>query len=268
MLNVSSPSPLYDDQASSNISIDTNNKKNTSMFGVSQPSARPTLNNNAEDISNDNLIFDENKNSKLTYTFKIILLGCISVGKTAIVERYITNKFSDSYQCTMKCEFKSKLVNINNSAQAKLEIWDTVGDEKYRAITKQYYQNADGILLVYDVTSRKSFDSLVSWSKEIRDKAPLDSVLYLVGNKSDLTKERVISCQEGSDKAEELGMLFIEVSAKEGDNIHMMFGNISEAMMQINENKPQTNNNKIKINQPSENMNEDINETKKQKACC
>ena len=267
MLNVSSPSPLYDDQASSNISIDTNNKKNTSMFGVNQPSSRPTLNNNGEDVSND-ILFEENKNNKITYKFKIILLGCISVGKTAILERYITNKFNDAYQCSMKCEFKTKCVNINNSAQAKLEIWDTVGDEKFRSITKQFYHNADGILLVYDITSRTSFDSLVSWAKEIRDNAPADSVLYLVGNKSDLIKERVISCQEGTNKAEELGMLFIEVSAKEGDNIHMMFGNISEAMMQINENKPQTNNNQINLNQPSENIKEDINETNKKKFCC
>ena len=267
MLNVSSPSPLYDDQASSNISIDTNNKKNTSMFGVNQPSARPTLNNNGEDVSND-IVFEENKNNKITYKFKIILLGSISVGKTAILERYISNKFNDAYQCTMRCEFKTKCLNINNSSQAKLEIWDTVGDEKFRSITKQYYKNADGILLIYDITSRKSFDSLVSWTKEIRDNAPGDAVLYLVGNKSDLTKERVISCQEGTNKAEELGMLFIEVSAKEGDNIHMMFGNISEAMMQINENKPQTNNNQINLNQSPENIKEDANEAKKKKACC
>jgi small GTP-binding protein len=178
MLNVSSPSPLYDDQASSNISIDTNNKKNTSMFGVSQPSARPTLNNNGEDISND-IIFSESKNDKITYTFKIILLGCISVGKTAILERYISNKFNDSYQCTMRCEFKTKYVNINDSAQAKLQIWDTVGDEKFRSITKQYYHNADGILLVYDITSRNSFDNLVNWAKEIRDNAPADVYVHL-----------------------------------------------------------------------------------------
>lgn len=268
MLNVSSPSPLYDDQASSNISLDGNNKKNTSMFGVSQPSARPTLNNNGEDVSNDNLYFEENKNNKITYNFKIILLGCISVGKTAILERYISNKFNDAYQCTMKCEFKTKFTNINDSAQAKLEIWDTVGDEKFRSITKQYYKNADGILLVYDVTRRSSFDSLISWVKDIRDNAPADSVLYLVGNKSDLTKERVISCQEGTNKAEELGMLFIEVSAKEGDNIHMLFGNISEAMMHIMETKPQKTKNQINLNQPSEILNEDKNETNKKKACC
>ena len=97
-----------------------------------------------------------------------------------------------------------------------------MGDERYRAITRQYYQDAHGILLVYDISNRDSFDNILIWEKEVRD----------------LDKERVVTYQEGRNKAENLGMLFTEVSAKSGDNIHLLFEKISEAMMQSVINRP------------------------------
>ena len=267
MLNVSSPSPLYDDQASSNVSMETTSKKNTSMYGVSQPSGRPTLNNDGENLSNENLSSEENM-KKITYVFKVILLGSISVGKTSILSRYITNEFRSEYKCTIKTEFKTKIVNINNMSQAKLNIWDTCGDEKFRAITRQYYNDAHGILLVYDITNRESFDSIINWQNEIRNNAPADSVLFLIANKTDLNKERVVTELEGKKKAEELGMLFIEVSAKNGDNIILLFENISEAMMQNIQNKPQINKEKMNLKNLENYEENDKNENIKKKFCC
>lgn len=234
MLNVSSPSPLYDDNVTGNISVENMDKRNSSMMGLNEPSARPTLKNAERSLSHENISFEKS----IAYEFKIILIGPIAVGKTSILGRYISNEFNDNYNCTVKCEFKTKIININNNVRARLNIWDTMGDERYRAITRQYYQDAHGILLVYDISNRDSFDNILIWEKEVRDNTSADSVLFLVGNKTDLDKERVVTYQEGRNKAENLGMLFTEVSAKSGDNIHLLFEKISEAMMQSVINRP------------------------------
>lgn len=267
MLNVTGPSPLYEDKSSNNISLENVNKRNTSMFGITGPSLRPTLNKEWPNVSDDNLSFEETMN-KTSYEFKIILIGSISVGKTSILSRYITNAFDNNYNCTLKVDYKTKIININSMIKAKLNIWDTCGDEKYRSITRQYYRDANGILLIYDITKRDTFDSIIDWEKEIRNNAPNDSVLFLVGNKSDLIKERVVTLQEGKNKAEELGMLFTEVSAKSGDNIHLLFENISEVMMQTIQNKPELNENKISTKHLDEFNENNIEENKKKKICC
>ena len=206
---------------------------------------------------------------KTAYEFKIILLGSISVGKTSILKRYTTNEFNENHICTIKIEFKSKLINVNNSVQAKLNIWDTCGDEKYRAITRQYYRDAHGILLIYDISNRDSFDSLINWEEEIKNNAPEDSVLFLVGNKSDLNKERVVTYNEGKNKADELGISFIEVSAKNGDNILLLFENLSEAMVETVQNKPEVIDSKINLKNEYDNEgNNDMDSKSKDRACC
>ena len=266
MLNVSSPA-LFDDRSSNNVTMD-NCKKNTSMQGTCDPSSRPTLYNDGLNLYNDNWSFEE-AIQKTTYEFKIILVGSISVGKTAIITRYVANEFNNKYNCTLKVDFKTKIININNSVQAKLVIWDTCGDEKYRAITRNYYKNANGVLLVYDITRRDSFDSIISWEEEIRKSAPKNTVLFLVGNKTDLNKERVINTQEGKNKAEELGIIFTEVSAKNGDNIHILFEKISEAIMVSLESTGEFNEKKIsnkKVLLDSKKI--DIEEKKKNSCLC
>ena len=265
-MNVSSPA-LYDDTGSNSVSLDNVNQRNISMLGLNEPSARPTLNQISQNLSNENLSFEENI-KKTTYEFKIILLGSVSVGKTSILNRYITNEFDEEHKCTIKIEFKAKLININNMVKAKLNIWDTCGDEKYRAITRQYYNDANGILLIYDITNRDSFDSISLWVNEIKNNSPADAILFLVGNKTDLTKERVISYQEGKNKADELGVSFAEVSAKNGDNILLLFENISEAIMGTFEKKQEINENNFNF-KISEEYDENYNiETKKKKGCC
>lgn len=230
MLNVSSPSPLFDDQ-SNDVSMENNNKRNISMLNVDNPSSRPTLYNQRAASAARNFSI-EDSDIKFTYEFKIILLGSISVGKTAILSRYISNEFNEKYQCTIRSEFKVKIINLNNSQQAKLNIWDTCGDEKFRAITRQYYNDAHGILLIYDISNRDTFDDIEKWVEDIKNSAPADCVIFLIGNKSDLIDKRQVTYQEGKNKAEELGLLFNEVSAKNGDNILLIFGNISEAIIE------------------------------------
>ena len=228
MLNVSSPSPLFEEQNSS-LNYENLNKKNISMLYTNDPSSRPTLNN---EVNKSNQIFNNEDNVlNFQYEFKIILLGPIAVGKTSILSRYITNNFDKEHNCTIKSEFKVKVVNVNNNTKAKLNIWDTCGDEKFRAITRQYYKEAQGVLLIYDISDRNSFDNIEIWAEDIKNCAPENCVVTLVANKCDLTDKRVVSTQEGKNKADQLGYLFNEVSAKTGDNILLLFQNISEAIL-------------------------------------
>lgn len=267
MLNVSSPA-LYDENNSSNVSIDNFNKKNTSMMG--DTSSRPTLFSPGQNTSNENLSLEGVPN-KTTYEFKIILLGSSSVGKTSILTRYINNEFNSNQGCTTNVDFKAKMININKTVQANLKIWDTCGDEKYHSIASLYYKDAQGILLVYDITNRNSFDRIINWENEVRNNAPKDSVLFLVGNKTDLNRERQISNQEGKNKAEELGMIFTEVSAKDGDNIHLLFEKMSEAIMECVQNKPESTLNSNTIKDFGKSDLEDLKnpeETMKKKICC
>ena len=88
---------------------------------------------------------------------KIILLGDIAVGKTSLIGRYITNTFSNQYKSSIGCELKQKTVQIDKDIQAKLQIWDTAGEERFLDVTKQYYNGSHGAMVVYDLTNKNSF---------------------------------------------------------------------------------------------------------------
>ena len=114
----------------------------------------------------------------------------------------------------------------------KLQMWDTAGQEKYKGLIPSYVRNSSIVFIVYDISSRESFENVDIWMEDIKNCAPENCVIILVGNKSDLVNERVVSFKEGKDKAEQYGILFNEVSAKNGDNILLIFGNISEAVLE------------------------------------
>ena len=270
MLNVTSPSPLLEELNSGNISnldLDEDSKKNTSMFALYDSTSRPTLENAENITTKENLSFEDNIKIT-TYEFKIILIGSIAVGKTAIISRYMTNQFTPEHTCTIKVEYKTKIIKINNMEQAKLKIWDTCGEEKFRAITRQYYQDADGIILVYDIANKSSYNNILIWINEIRNSAPENYSLLLVGNKSDLSKERVISEQEGKKLALDLGINFVEVSAKNGNNIILLFEMISEQMIEMAKFKPE-----VKEKNKPKKLNKDVSNKKtkneeKTNRCC
>ena len=270
MLNVSSPSPLYEENA--NTSVENLNKRNASMIFSNTPSSRPTLHN--ENVSVQNISHEET-GIKFTYEFKIILLGTVAVGKTAILARYITNEFNEGHTSTITANYKVKKVNVNKDTSAKLNIWDTCGNERFRAITTQYYKDAQGIILVYDISNRKSFDMIDSWIDDIKNIAPANTVVILTGNKSDLSDKREVSYQEGKNKADQNGYLFKEVSAKNGDNILLIFANLSEAVIeQLGKDKSesvaigkQTLQN-IKLPEESDLVNKREIEKEKEKKCC
>ena len=165
ILNASSPSPLYDDQNNSSY---IENKKMISFY-ANDTTARPTLRNTGlNELNND--ISNSDNSIKFVYELKIILLGPVAVGKTSIFSRYISNTFSEKYNPTLNVEYNLKTININSTTQAKLKIWDTCGQEIYRTITRQYYSGTQGILLVYDISNRSSFENINIWEEEIKKK--------------------------------------------------------------------------------------------------
>jgi len=137
------------------------------------------------------------------FLFKIIIIGDSGVGKTNILSRYIKNSFSFDTRSTVGVEFGAKKLELNG-IKVKGQIWDTAGQERYRSITNTYYKGAKGALVVYDISKRDSFDNVNKWVNELRMNGERDVIIVLVGNKSDLVNERVVSIEEGELKAKEL----------------------------------------------------------------
>ena len=161
--------------------------------------------------------------TKNRFNYKIIFLGDSSVGKTSIINRYIKQLFFQNYECTLTAEQKQKTVIIDKDNIANLMIWDTAGEEKFRTITRQYYKDAHGAFLVYDITNRESFNKINYWIKDIYDSAPSDIIIFIIGNKSDMNNKREIFYEEGEQFSLDKNTFFLEVSAKNGNNIDIAF---------------------------------------------
>ena len=172
----------------------------------------------------------KNKTKKQMIDIKLILLGDISVGKSSIIGRYIDNSFSDDYQCTLQVEMKTKIIDIDLDTRVKINIWDTVGQEKFRNLTKQYYRNCQGAIIAFDLTRKDSFDGVQKWIDDLEDYNANIPIL-IVGNKSDLIKEREVN----NDDIEMLvknKYKYYDVSAKNGSNISLAFDKIRSEIIE------------------------------------
>ena len=156
------------------------------------------------------------------YLFKYIIIGDPSVGKSNILMKFAHNKFTDEYQATIGVDFGGRSI-ANNSKIYRIQIWDTAGQENFRSITRAYYKNSVCALVVYDITSRESFEHVQNWIQDIKDQSPKTVLIVLVGNKVDLEENRVVSYDEGSEFAVKNGLIFEETSAKSGQGIEEVF---------------------------------------------
>jgi Ras-related protein Rab-2A len=152
------------------------------------------------------------------YLFKFIIIGDTGVGKSCMLLQFTDNRFQPVHDLTIGVEFGAKLLNIEGK-QIKLQIWDTAGQESFQSITRSYYRDAAGALLVYDVTRRETFNHLTRWLEQARQNGNPNTSIMLIGNKSDLEERRVVSAQEGAKFASDNGLLFMETSAKTATNI-------------------------------------------------
>ena len=156
------------------------------------------------------------------YLFKLILVGDSYVGKTNILSKYIKNEFNQNTKSTVGVEFGAKILNIEDKI-IKAQIWDTAGQERYKSITSTYYKGAKGAFIVYDITNRLTFESVDKWIQDLNLNSHKNITLLLIGNKMDLADKRVVSKEEGEEKAKSFGLAFLETSALTGENIDKVF---------------------------------------------
>ena len=149
---------------------------------------------------------------------KIMTLGNTKVGKTNFILKYTEDKFEESHISTIGLDFKIKKVEINNK-HYQLLLFDTAGQERYKSIALNVIKDAHGILLMYDITDKATFDSIPDWIQNIKDLKGDDFPLILLGNKIDLEEERNISKEEGQKFADKIGIQFFETRNKNGINI-------------------------------------------------
>ena len=161
---------------------------------------------------------NDNTNEEVYNDFKIILLGDTTVGKTAFFKRFFLNEFTDSFITTIGLTELSKYVKIEYKVY-KIQIWDTSGQKRFKIIPQKYYEKADGIILMYDITNSDSFDNIINWTRDIRKNASENLIIYLIGNKVDLIDDRKINIEKGRKIASDERMKFIEVSCKWNLNI-------------------------------------------------
>ncbi len=170
------------------------------------------------------------------FNLKLLSLGETGVGKTSIINMYSENIFFGNQLPTIGIDFKTKNLKYK-SKDFKILLWDTAGQERFRNITASYYKGGHGVLVVYDITDRESFENLNSWLIEVEKNANKNIFKLLVGNKCDLESDRKVSFQEGKEFAEGNGMKFIETSAKDDLKVYDAFELIASEIIKSNINK-------------------------------
>ncbi|MHA1985862.1 MAG: GTP-binding protein [Promethearchaeota archaeon] len=157
------------------------------------------------------------------YAYKLILGGEGGVGKTSMVHRFVENSFLTDYKSTIGTSIMKKECEFEGlNSKVRFVMWDLAGQAQFKRVRQSYISNAEAGILVYDVTRKETFNSVESWQKEIMSVSPTIS-LILVGNKIDLTEDRVVSTEEGEEAAKKLNLSYIETSAKTGENINDAF---------------------------------------------
>ena len=164
---------------------------------------------------------------------KVVLLGEAGVGKTCIIKQFVEKTFDQNILSSLSAQFISKTIEYIDFGKAiKFDIWDTVGEERFRSIAKIFYKDAKVIILVYDITSQKSFDALINfWYDEIKNNCTGNPVYAVVGNKNDLYNNQQVDLNDAKDLAKKLGGIFQLTSAKNGEGIGVLFDNIGKKIL-------------------------------------
>jgi len=160
--------------------------------------------------------------------YKLVFIGDQSVGKTSIISRFQYDTFDDHYQTTIGIDFVSKTVPVDDGT-VRLQLWDTAGQERFRSLIPSYIRDSHVAVVVFDITSRESFESTNKWIADVRSQRGNDVIIVLVGNKTDLA-DRQVTTAELEARAAEQEIMFIETSAKEGFNIKLLFRRLATAL--------------------------------------
>lgn len=166
---------------------------------------------------------------KFDLSFKILTVGESGVGKTSLLLQYVESNFNESLLSTVGIDFKCRTVEVDNK-KVRLQIWDTAGQERFHSMASWYFRDANGLVLVYDITHLRSFERVSGWVDNVRKSAPQDVVIFLVGNKSDKQYKRVVSHEKGQELAESYNIKFFETSAKMGTGVNEVFKDLTQCI--------------------------------------
>mmetsp|Transcript_41532 Transcript_41532/g.90483 ORF Transcript_41532/g.90483 Transcript_41532/m.90483 type:complete len:200 (+) Transcript_41532:49-648(+) len=153
---------------------------------------------------------------------KVVLLGDSGVGKSSLALRFCQGRFIPHHEVTIGAAFLQQIMRLNDGSQLKLHIWDTGGQERFRAMAPLYYRDAAGAVIVYDCNDEKSYESVQYWAKELRAKGPPRVCIAVAANKSDM-EEKAIKPELAEKFCVENDMAFVQTSAKTGDNVGKVF---------------------------------------------
>lgn len=171
------------------------------------------------------------------HVLKFILIGDSNVGKSQLASRFSKDVFNEDSQQTIGMEFATRELHYYGNTKIGCQIWDTAGQERFftsgSGLPKAYYRGSVGAMLVYDITSRASFENLPYWLKQLKEHTHRNIAVSLVGNKCDREHERAVSTAEGLEFAESHGMDFVESSAREGVNVETAFRRLIMAVAQL-----------------------------------
>ena len=198
-----------------------------------------------------------NINKDNIYEAKIITLGDTGVGKTNFILRFIDDKFLINHFSTFGIDYKFQNVELENGNKIRFKIYDTAGQERFRSISHNYIKKANGILLMYEISSKESFNNIEKWMETINENCGNKMVIVLIGTKCDLIEERVINKEEGKSLAQKYGIHFFEISSKDNINIEKAFYDIAEQIIEKDKGKKVFNSN-IELNK----------KLKKKSECC
>jgi small GTP-binding protein len=172
------------------------------------------------------------------FQFKLVLLGESAVGKSSLVLRFVKGQFLEFQESTIGAAFLTQTVCLNDTT-CKFEIWDTAGQERYHSLAPMYYRGAHAAIVVYDITSRESFERAQNWVKELQRQGNPNIVIALTGNKLDLAEHRQVQIDEAQSYSDENGLLFMETSAKTAANVNELFVAIAKKLPK-NQPRPQS----------------------------
>ncbi|XP_062603440.1 ras-related protein Rab-1A-like [Saccostrea cucullata] len=169
------------------------------------------------------------------YVFKILLIGDSGVGKSSLMLKFTDESFTETYISTIGVDFKIRTLEIDGKT-VRLQIWDTAGQERFKTITTAYYRNADGILVVYDITDKESFQNVSKWLEDVENYSNKRVYKVLVGNKADLQPKRVVNYTEAKNFADQHNIPVIETSAKTSNNVEQLFESMASHLKDLSDN--------------------------------
>ncbi len=192
------------------------------------------------------------------YNYKVIIIGDAGVGKTSILQNYVTKKFNKVYDLTIGVDFEAKKLYVKdengNDIGVKLQIWDTAGQEAFHSIVETYYRTAIGALVVFDITDAKTFNNVKKWINEVKEFSFNDIKIILIGNKTDLNLKRQVSREDAEAFAYQTNIDYLEASAKTGSLVSHIFEKLAQDIYNIYPNKFFNNGGNIVGISPRENI--------------